>query len=124
MLQLDAAQMAAVTQSHFFARVADFVCAQSRVGAFRDAARDKPLRSALWAPHWPALREATERDAALFMCFLLACATLHIDVPRAAAAIRQSTDPGTSMKLFLSERGLLRFSAFDVPELTRPAAVG
>lgn len=120
MLQFDPAQMAAVTQAHFFHRVSEFVREQTTVAAFREAALDKPLRTALWAPHWPALREATEHDAALFMCFLLACATLRIDVARAAAAVRQATQPEMSMKLFLSERGLLRFSSFDLPHLTRP----
>lgn len=110
---LDAAQAAAVSQANFFARVADFVCTRTPVGAYRDAARDRSLREALWVPHWPALREASERDAALFMCFLLACAVLHIDVPRAAAAIRQSTDPQHGMRLFLAERGLLPGSAFE-----------
>ena len=119
MLQFDAAQMAAVTQAQFFNRVAEFILDQSPIPAFRDAALDKPLRNGLWAPHWPALREATEHDAALFMCFLLACATLRIDVARAAAAVREATQPEMSMKLFLSERGLLRFSAFDLPHLTK-----
>jgi hypothetical protein len=122
MLHFDAAQMAAITQAHFFSRVAEFVREQTTVAAYRDAAFDKPLRTSLWAPHWPTLRDATEHDAALFMCFLLACATLRIDVSRATTAIRQSTHPEMSMKLFLSERGLLRFSAFDLPELTKPGA--
>ena len=56
------------------------------------------------------------------MCFLLACATLGVDSTRAAEAVRQSSQPETSMKLFLSERGLLRYAAFDVPHLTRPGA--
>ncbi len=123
MLHFDTAQMAAITQAHFFSRVAEFVRAQTTVDAFRQAALDTRLRTELWAPHWPALREASEHDAALFMCFLLACHTLGVDSARAAEAVRQSSQPETSMKLFLSERGLLRFSAFDVPDLTRPGAV-
>ena len=122
MLQFDTAQMAVVNQAQFFHRVAAFVCEQTPIAAYRDAALDKRLRNGLWAPHWPALREATERDAALFMCFLLACATLRIDVARAAAAVRQATQPELSMKLFLSERGLLRFSSFDLPHLAKPDA--
>jgi hypothetical protein len=122
MHHVDSAQMAAITQRHFFDRVAAFVCDQTPVGAYRAAALDQPRRHALWAPHWPALRHATEHDAALFMCFLLACATVGIDVARAAAAVRQSTHAEQRMKLFLAERGLLRFSAFDVPGLTRPGA--
>lgn len=123
MMHFDTAQMAAITQAHFFSRVAEFVRRQTTVDAFRQAALDTRLRTELWAPHWPALREATEHDAALFMCFLLACHTLGVDSARAAEAVRQSSQPETSMKLFLSERGLLRFSAFDVPDLTRPGAV-
>lgn len=122
MLHVDSAQMAAITQAHFFDRVAAFVCDQTTVAAYRAAALDQQQRRALWAPHWPTLRHATEHDAALFMCFLLACATLGIDVARAATAVRQASQPEQSMKLFLAERGLLRFSAFDVPELTRPGA--
>jgi hypothetical protein len=123
MIHIASAQMAAITQAHFFSRVAEFVCEQTTVGAYRDAALDQTLRAALWTPHWPTLRQATEHDAALFMCFLLACHVLGIDVGRAAAAVRQASQPEMSMKLFLCERGLLRFSAFDVPELTRPSAV-
>jgi hypothetical protein len=122
MLHFDTAQMAAITQAHFFSRVAEFVRDQTTVAAYRQAALDTTLRTALWAPHWPTLRNASEHDAALFMCFLLACATLGVDSTRAAEAVRQSSQPETSMKLFLSERGLLRFSAFDVPDLTRPGA--
>lgn len=123
MMHFDTAQMAAITQAHFFSRVAEFVRHQTTVDAFRQAALDTRLRTELWAPHWPALREASEHDAVLFMCFLLACHTLGVDSARAAEAVRQSSQPETSMKLFLSERGLLRFSAFDVPDLTRPGAV-
>ncbi|MEP6503518.1 MAG: hypothetical protein ABJD97_09320 [Betaproteobacteria bacterium] len=123
MIHIASAQMAAITQAHFFARVAEFVCEQTTVAAYRGAALDLALRTALWTPHWPTLRQATEHDAALFMCFLLACHVLGIDVGRAATAVRQTSQPEMSMKLFLSERGLLRFSAFDVPELTRPGAV-
>jgi hypothetical protein len=122
MLHFDTAQMAAITQAHFFSRVAEFIRDQTTVAAYRQAALDTTLRAALWAPHWSTLREASEHDAALFMCFLLACATLGVDATRAAEAVRQSSQPETSMKLFLSERGLLRFSAFDVPDLTRPRA--
>jgi hypothetical protein len=122
MLHFDTAQMAAITQAHFFSRVAEFVRDQTTVAAYRKAALDTTLRTALWAPHWPTLRDASEHDAALFMCFLLACATLGVDATRAAAAVRQTSQPEMSMKLFLSERGLLRFSAFDVPDLTRPGA--
>ena len=120
MLHFDTAQMAAITQAHFFSRVAEFVRDQTTVAAYAQAALDTTLRTALWAPHWPTLRDASEHDAALFMCFLLACATLGVDATRAAAAVRQTAQPEMSMKLFLSERGLLRFSAFDVPDLTRP----
>jgi|GEM_PF-1001333 len=122
MLHFDTAQMAAITQAHFFSRVAEFIRDQTGVAAYRQAAMDTMLRTELWAPHWPTLRNASEHDAALFMCFLLACATLGVDANRATEAVRQSTQPETSMKLFLSERGLLRFSAFDVPDLTRPGA--
>jgi hypothetical protein len=120
MKHFDTAQMSAITQAHFFSRVAEFIRDQTPVPAYRQAALDTPLRTALWAPHWPTLRDASEHDAALFMCFLLGCAALGIDVMRAAEAVRQSSHPGHSMKLFLSERGLLRFSAFDVPALCRP----
>ena len=110
MLHFDTAQMAAITQAHFFSRVAEFIRDQTTVAAYRQAALDTTLR------------DASEHDAALFMCFLLACATLGVDATRAAEAVRQSSQPETSMKLFLSERGLLRYSAFDVPHLTRLGA--
>jgi hypothetical protein len=122
MPHVDTHQMSALIQVHFFGRVAAFVCEQTTDPAYRAAALDRPARTALWLPHWPTLRQASEHDAALFMCFLLACATLQIDVDRAAAAVRHTARPEHSMKLFLSERGLLRYSAFEVPDLTRPGA--
>jgi hypothetical protein len=122
MLHFDTAQMAAITQAHFFSRVAEFIRDQTPVPAYRQAALDTTLRTSLWAPHWNTLRQATEHDAALFMCFLLGCATLGVDATLAAESVRRSAQPEMGMKLFLSERGLLRFSAFDVPDLTRPGA--
>ena len=104
--------------------MAEFVRDQTTVAAYRQAALDTTLRTELWAPHWPTLRHASEHDAALFMCFLLGCAALGVDATRAAEAVRQSSQPENSMKLFLSERGLLRYSAFDVPDLTRPGLAG
>ncbi len=124
MLHFDTAQMAAITQAHFFSRVAQFIRDQTPDTAFRQAALDTTLRTALWAPHWPTLRDASEHDAALFMCFLLGCAAQGVDATRAAEAVRQSAQPEHRMKLFLSERGLLRYAAFDVPDLTRPGAEG
>ncbi len=109
-------------RADFFARIADFVCAHTPVTDYRESALDKSLRNALWAPHWLTLAESSEHDAALFMCFLLACAMLRIDVPRAATAIRRTTDPGASMKQFLAERGLLDPATFELLGRTAPAA--
>jgi len=122
MLHIGSAQMAAITRSHFFARVAAFVGEHTTAAAYRAAAADPVLRRAVWTPHWPGLCARSEHDAALAMCFLLACATLGVDEARASAALRDSADPELGMKLFLSRHGLLRFSAFDVPELVTPRA--
>ena len=90
MLHFDTAQMSAITQAHFFSRVAEFIRDQTTVPSYRQAAQDTTLRTALWAPHWPTLRDASEHDAALFMCFLLACATLGVDATRAAFVVDQN----------------------------------
>lgn len=103
-----------IAQSRLFDRAARFVVDHTTVAALRDAALDKPLRRLLWSPHWTLLRAASEHDAVLFMCFLLACAALRVDVARAVEAIRASTRPGRSMKQFLAERGLLAETAFDL----------
>ena len=58
MLHFDTAQMAAITQAHFFSRVAEFIRDQTTVAAYRQAALDTTLRTELWAPHWPTLRNA------------------------------------------------------------------
>ena len=120
---LDTPRTPTQIRADFFLRVVDFVCAQTPVSAYREAALDKSLRNALWGPHWLTLGESSEHDAALFMCFLLACAMLQIDVPRAATAIRRATDPGASMKQFLSERGLLHPAAFDLLGRAKVAGV-
>jgi hypothetical protein len=122
MIQILEAQMVALVRAHFFQKVAAFVCDQSSIPAYRKIARDTEIREALWIPHWPQLSVEPEHDAALFMCFLLACAMLEIDTVRAARVARQSADPEMSMKTFLSERGLLRFSVFELPELMAPDA--
>ena len=51
MLHFDTAQMAAITQAHFFSRVAEFIRDQTTVAAYRQAALDTTLRTSLWAPH-------------------------------------------------------------------------
>lgn len=122
LLEIDAAVHASLAQSALFARVAEFIRDRSPHPALRAAALDRPLRAALWTPHWRTLGESTDDDAMLFLCFLLACATLRIDIPRATAAIRQSTRPALSMKLFLAERGLMRFSADELPALVKHAS--
>jgi hypothetical protein len=122
LLELDAALHASQAQAERYARVADFICERSPLAALREAAQDKPMRAALWAPHWARLQDMEENMATLFMCFLLACALLRIDIPRATAAVRQSTRPELSMKLFLAERGLMQFSAEELPALVKHAS--
>ena len=118
MIQISEGQMADLVRLHFFQKVAAFIGEQSALPAYREIARDAARREALWAPHWPRLSAEPEHDAALFMCFLLACSLLGIDPARAASAARRTADPEMSMKTFLAERGLLRFSAFELPQLT------
>ena len=43
MLHFDTAQMAAITQAHFFSRVAEFVRDQTSVDAYRRAALDTTI---------------------------------------------------------------------------------
>jgi hypothetical protein len=124
MIRISEFQYAELTREHFFQKVAAFVREQSSIPAYRECASDRDRRDALWRPHWARLSVQPEHDAALFMCFLLACSMLEIDTERAAHAALHAADPEMSMKLFLSERGLLRFSAFELPELTVPSAKG
>ena len=118
MIHIGEDQMAALVRAHFFQKVVAFIAEQSSIPGYRAIALDRELREGLWLPHWPRLRDEPEHDAALFMCFLLACSMSDIDTERAANVARQTADPEMSMKTFLAERGLLRFSAFELPELT------
>ncbi len=115
MIQISEGQMATLVRAHFFQKVVEFINEQSAIPAYRAISLDRGRREALWAPHWERLSTEPEHDAAVFMCFLLACAMLDIDTERAARAARQTADPELAMKTFLSERGLLRFSASSCP---------
>jgi hypothetical protein len=122
MMRMGGQQMAAMARERFFARVSAFILEQSTHTAYRTLAADARRRRLLWEPEWPALAGQPERDAAMFLCFVLACAVLGIDLAHGSRVARGAPDLGFSMRTFLCEHGLLRFSAFDVPELTRPQA--
>ncbi len=122
MLRIDDDQMADLTRDHFFARVASFILDQSAHAGLRALASDSSRRRALWLAEWPWLAAESEQRAAMFMCFVLACAALGLDPQRGVALARSAPDPAFSIKTFLSERDLMRFSAFDTPELTRLGA--
>jgi hypothetical protein len=121
-MQIDALQMKALTRDYFFGRVATFIRQQTTHDGYRDAVSDVPERNALWAEHWPALADEPEGLAAMYLCFVLACRTLGLDPGQGVAIARSAPDPAFSMKTFFSTRGLLRFSAFDVPELLQEDA--
>jgi hypothetical protein len=120
--RIDADQMAYLTREHFFTRVASFILEQSPQADFRALASDRSRRNALWLDEWSWLATEPAQMAAMFMCFVLACAALGLDPQRGVALARGASDPAFSIKTFLSERGLMRFSAFDTPELTRLGA--
>jgi hypothetical protein len=121
-MRIQAHQMASLARAQFFERVAAFIREQSTHEAFRAAALDAGLRESLWKPHWERLSKEPEAAAALFLCFVLGCTALGADPKRGAALALQAREPALSMKSFLANNGLLRFSAFDVPDLTRPGA--
>ena len=121
-MQIDARQMKALTRDYFFGRVATFILQQTTHDGFRDAVSDVPTRNALWVEHWPAFAGEPEALAAMYLCFVLACRTLGLDPEQGLAIARSAHDPAFSLKTFFSTRGLLRFSAFDVPELMREGA--
>ncbi|MBC7666572.1 MAG: hypothetical protein H7276_22750 [Caulobacter sp.] len=111
-----------MTREYFFARVASFIVDQSPHAGYRALASDPSRRSELWLSDWVWLATESEQIAAMFMWFVLGCAALGLDPQHGVALARQAPDPGFSIKTFLSERGLVRFSAFDTPELTRLGA--
>jgi len=119
MLQFDAAQAREITRLCFFQRVRAFIREQSRHPAFVARAQGPAPGDALWAPLWPALQAQGAHDAAVGLAFALACDALGLSPAQALAPIGAPADPPLAMKLFLARRGLLRFSAFDCPELTR-----
>ncbi len=118
-MQIDALQMKALTRDYFFGRVATFIRQQTVHDGYRKAVSDVLARNALWAHHWPALADESESMAAMYLCFVLACRTLGLDPEQGVAIARSAHDPAFSFKTFFATRGLLRFSAFDVPELMR-----
>lgn len=121
-MQIDALQMKALTRDYFFGRVATFIRQQTTHDGYRRTVSDVPARNALWADHWPSLSGEPESLAAMYLCFLLACRTLGLDLEQGVAIARSAQDPAFSLKTFFSTHGLLRFSAFDVPELMQEDA--
>ncbi len=121
-MHINSLQMKALTQAYFFDRVAAFIRQQTTHDGYRDAVSDVPARNALWAQYWPGLADEPEALAAMYLCFVLACRTLGFDPQQGVVIARRSDDPAFSLKTFLSTRGLLRFSAFDVPELLQEDA--
>lgn len=121
-MRIDADQMERMTREYFFARVASFIVEQSPHAGYRALASDPSRRSDLWLADWAWLAAESEQMAAMFMCFVLGCAALGLDPQQGVALARQAPDPAFSIKTFLSKRGLVRFSAFDTPELTRLGA--
>jgi hypothetical protein len=121
-IRINAAQMAVMTRESFFGRVSAFILEQSAHPAYRATAADAALRRSLWLAEWPRLAMLPEREAAMFLCFLLACVALGLDVERGAAMARGAPDPVHSLQTFLSERGLIEASAFDAFAPARPGA--
>jgi hypothetical protein len=121
-MQRDALQMKALTQGYFFDRVASFIRPQTTHDGYRKAVSDVPARNALWAYHWPSLADEPESLAAMYLCFVLACRTLGLDPEHGVVIARSAQNPTFSLKTFFSTHGLLRFSAFDVPELMQEDA--
>lgn len=121
-MQIDTLQMKAMTRDYFFGRVATFIRQQTTHDGYTRAVSDAAARDALWARHWPALSGEPEAMAAMYLCFVLACDALGLDPGQGLAIARSAQDPAFSLKTFFSTRGLLRFSAFDVPELMQEDA--
>ena len=121
-MQIDALQMKTLTREHFFGRVATFIQQQTTHDGFRADVSDVIARNELWAHYWPELSDEPEALAAMFLCFVLACRTLGLDPKEGVALARSAEDAAFSLKTFLSTHRLLRFSAFDVPQLTREEA--
>ena len=119
MLHFDLTQARELARLCFFQRVRAFIREQSHHCAFVARAQGPEPSEALWAPLWPALQAQGAHDAAVGLAFALACDALGLSPTQALAPIGAPADPPLAMKLFLARRGLLRFSAFDCPELTR-----
>ena len=121
-MQIDALQMKLLTRQHFFGRVVTFIHQQTTHDGYRHAAADVHARNELWAHFWPELADEPEALAAMYLCFVLACRTLGLDTEQGVAIARSAQDPVFSLKTFFSTHRLLRFSAFDVPELMQEDA--
>jgi hypothetical protein len=121
-MKIDACQIEALTREHFFGRVATFILQQTTHVEYRCAVSNVPARDELWGHYWPQFVAEPEALAAMYLCFVLACRALGLDPGEGVAIARSAEQPAFSLKTFLATHGLLRFSAFDVPELMREDA--
>ncbi len=57
----------------------------------------------------------TEHDAAVLLTYALACRADGVDPERGIERAQAQPQPTTAMKIFLSQRGHVRFTDFDLP---------
>lgn len=115
MLSFESPQFEEIALASFEQRVRSWVQAQALHPGLRQLAAQGPRVTRLWAPQRHRLSDCTEHDAAVLLSFVLACELEGIVAAQGVAQALVQPQPEMAMKRFLSERGYLRFSDFDLP---------
>ncbi len=117
--------MALITQTTFLDRLRRFLRERARSDSLQALLASPAEVMPAWNALWPAVKDSSEHDAALFLTFWLVAQRLEgldePDIRRALGAIEGQApyvmDGALEgpIKGFLEARGHVRFSDFDVP---------
>ena len=120
MLDFDRALTDELVRRCFFQRVRRFILRQSLHPAFRAAARQTERTEALWRPAWPRLQPQSERSAAMGLSLLLAADVLQLQAGQLPLSTGDADADGERCRDFFACHRLLRWAAFDLPDLVAP----
>lgn len=115
MLTFDQQQHDELLLTAFERRVGRFVAERALSPALKDLAARHATVAALCRDQRFRTARLSEHDAAVLLTYALACHADGADPDEGIERAQARPQPVTAMKVFLSQRGHLRFSDFDLP---------
>lgn len=114
MFTISAQQMDTLTRNCFWGRLERFIKDDSlRSNGFKEWAANRARLHEIWAPVWPWVKQQSEHDCALYLVFVAVRAFEGHASSRPEAQVAHIADNIVRLKLYLSDKGYFRFTAFD-----------